>query len=70
VNKLRDPVPFAVRREAGDTLKSSVKHEVSFRPFGVGALTIENELAGLGGGTSFFKNVLRYKYVDLNSACI
>lgn len=56
---------FAIREQAGHSLKSSLRHELSvdrrndlvFPSDGV-AFTIKNELAGLGGDIGFLKNEL------------
>lgn len=62
-----DSASFKVREEAGHTLKSALSHtvEVDMKDlsgdFG-GVLKIENELAGFGGDTHFFKNSASYSH--------
>lgn len=68
VSCLRDAA-FAVREQAGHTLKCSVKHVVtkdtrdhSVLPTEGSLVRLEQELAGLGGNVGFFKNEVELQH--------
>jgi len=65
---LQDKVSFAVREDAGHSMKSSVKHTLKIdlakdtEAPETSVLKLETEVAGIGGGASFLKNTLDFMY--------
>ena len=68
ITEMADKVSFAVREDAGHSMKSSLKHTLKVdlakddEAPETSVLKLETELAGIGGGASFFKNTLDFMY--------
>jgi len=68
IGDMVDKVSFAVREDAGHSMKSSLKHTLKVdlakddEAPETSVLKLETELAGIGGGASFLKNTLDFMY--------
>jgi outer membrane protein insertion porin family len=69
LTNLKDTVSFALRQDAGHSMKSALRHTLKIDltegqedSLDTGALTFETEVAGIGGGASFLKNTVDFMY--------